>query len=169
MKLSVSHLLSTGLPGWTSCLETGVIKICTCSCNGHVLGCHYLEDTLCVYSFVLMPWTLLCFEKFYSDIPCGIFFRGSLVVLKTGRGAWDITRDSWDLKQAVHATFGARPDITVLWHCNLPVLWHKSPLCSGHQAQSCNLSRQEGMDDENDRLGARVKVQLNLSFFASKV
>lgn len=43
------------------------------------------------------------------------------------------------------------------------------PRCSGHQAQPCDFSRQEGMDDENNWLGAGMEVQRNLSVFASKV
>lgn len=40
--------------------------------------------------------------------------------------------------------------------------WHLrgAALCSSHQAEPCNLSRQEGVDDEDNWLGAGVKVQL---------
>lgn len=51
-------------------------------------------------------------------------------------------------RPAVHAPFAALPDVTLLQHGSRPSRG------SGHQAQSCNLGRQKGMDDENDRLGA---------------
>ena len=58
--------------------------------------------------------------KFYSDIPCGVFFRVPLEVSETNRGGWDVTCDSLNLNLAVHVTSGALPDVTVLRHGRLP-------------------------------------------------
>lgn len=54
-------------------------------------------------------------------------------------------------------------------HSSPPSIQGKPSPCSGHQAQSCDLRWQEGVNDEHDRLGAGVKVQLDLSIFASKI
>lgn len=80
-----------------------------------------------------------------------------------------------------------RPEAGCVWHatsgigltkgdalCHTVVALQSFPkasrrVCSGHQAESCNLSRQEGMNDENNRLRAGMKVQLKLSFFASEI
>lgn len=120
MKLSISHLLSPGLPGWTSCLETGVIKICICCCNSRVLGCHYSEDVLCRF-ICPPPSTLFCSKRSCSDIPCGVFLRVSLVVPGTDRGARDVTWNSWDV------TAGCACAVCCTDGCHTPVAL-QSPL-----------------------------------------
>lgn len=71
VKISISHLFSPGLPGRMSCLETGMIKICTCCSDGLVLGSHYSEAMLGTPNPPHL-FNLVCSKKCYSDISHGV-------------------------------------------------------------------------------------------------
>lgn len=82
-----------------------------------------IQKMCCVYSFALTPLTLFCSKKFYSDIPCGVFFRVSLVVPGTDM-LHGTPETCWP---AVHAPFAALPDVTLLWHCSRPSVQATKP------------------------------------------
>jgi len=169
--MSIPQLFSSCLPGWTSCLETGMIKICMrCSHVRDVLACHYFKARLCIYFHLpspLYPSTVLKspFSFWYSS---WCFLGGPPCHQWSWQRSLGQVRGLGDPKLTVASQMVRAHGVP----CHQPSfsLRQVTPLlCSGHQAQSCDLRRQEGVNDENNRLGAGMKVQLNLSIFASKI
>lgn len=122
-----------------------------------------------LFSNAFTSWQFLLLVWFWCSLS--IFLGYPLWLVKLTEYFGTITQDL-KLTVASYIWHVARCKWCLMLH--FPVVIAASfsqtlPLCSGHQAQSCNLSWQEGMNDENNWLWAGMKVQLNLSIFASKI
>lgn len=127
------------------------------------------------------PWLLLCknyavgFSNcphllslllFYCSIPHGTALGYPLQLLKLTEESRTVPGDSWEVMLMVACSTCTLAHFGWCLVSQAPVglqpssSQEKQPRYSGHQAQSCDLSWQEGMNDENNRLGTGVKVQL---------
>lgn len=113
-----------------------------------------------LFSNAFTSWQFLLLVWFWCSLS--IFLGYPLWLVKLTEYFGTITQDL-KLTVASYIWHVARCKWCLMLH--FPVVIAASfsqtlPLCSGHQAQSCNLSWQEGMNDENNWLWAGMKVQL---------
>lgn len=161
--MSILHLLSSCLAGWTSCL--GLVD--EFSWSWYPWLSLFQNQVAYLFPFALTLLPFYCSRKpvffWYSSWCFLVLPSPTPVVGEADREVWGSGEDSGIQSRPWYATPGAPftvSDGTRRGRNHPPFLEGKPPLGSGHQAQSCDLRREEGVNDENNWLGAGMKVQL---------